>query len=199
VRPRLACKNILSEIGECHVTARLVARGRISHKVTFDLVGKNVLNRQFASAVTVTESAVRICSDSSAMHRRQPSTALPLSTRAVTVPEPDVLVTHLAIRRAGDAQRARLGIHGLEDNGCSRALFASVIHRLPAGAARRYSAARTRPDRFSCLTSAAGCYCLFIDSSERTWGSRRHSAPQRPRLDPRRGYPALTVACLRCF
>jgi len=36
------------------------------------------------------------------MHRRQPSAALPLSTRAVTAPEPDVLVTHLAIRRAGD-------------------------------------------------------------------------------------------------
>ena len=37
-----------------------------------------------------------------AMHRRQPSAALPLSTRAVTSPEPDVLVAHLAIRRAGD-------------------------------------------------------------------------------------------------
>ena len=36
------------------------------------------------------------------MHRRQPSAALPLSTRAVTSPEPDVLVAHLAIRRAGD-------------------------------------------------------------------------------------------------
>ena len=163
------------------------ARGRISHKLTFDLVGKC----NYESF----ESAVRICSDSSAMHRRQPSTALPLSTRAVTVPEPDVLVTHLAIRRPGDAQRAWLGMH----NGCARALFGLVIHRLPAGAARRCSAPSPRPDRFSCLASAAGCYCLFIDSSERAWGSRRHSAPQRPRLDPRRGYPALTVACLRCF
>ena len=36
------------------------------------------------------------------MHRRQTSAALPLSTRAVTSPEPDVLVNHLAIRRAGD-------------------------------------------------------------------------------------------------
>ena len=36
------------------------------------------------------------------MHRRQPSAALPLYTRAVTSPEPDVLVAHLAIRRAGD-------------------------------------------------------------------------------------------------
>jgi len=36
------------------------------------------------------------------MHRRQPSAALPLSTRAVTSPEPDVLVAHLAIRLAGD-------------------------------------------------------------------------------------------------
>jgi len=133
------------------------------------------------------------------MYRRQPSVALPLSTRAVTAPEPDVLVTHLAIRRAGDAQRARLGMNGLADNGCARALFGSVIHRLPAGAARRCSAPRPRPDRFSCLASAAGCYCLFIDSSERAWGSRRHSAPQRPRLDPRRGYPTLTVAYLHCL
>jgi len=36
------------------------------------------------------------------MHRRQPSAALPLYTRAVTSPEPDVLVAHLAIRLAGD-------------------------------------------------------------------------------------------------
>ena len=36
------------------------------------------------------------------MHRRQPSAALPLSTRAVTSPEPDVLVAHLVIQRAGD-------------------------------------------------------------------------------------------------
>jgi len=133
------------------------------------------------------------------MHRRQPSAALPLSTRAVTAPEPDVLVTHLAIRHAGDSQRARLGMHGLADNGCVHALFGSVIHRLTAGTARRCSAVRPRPDRFSCLGSATGCFCLFIDSSEHAWGSRRHSAPQRPRLDPRRGYPALTVACLRCF
>jgi len=39
---------------------------------------------------------------SSAMHRQQPSAALLLSTRAVTAPQPDVLVTHLAIRRAGE-------------------------------------------------------------------------------------------------
>ena len=36
------------------------------------------------------------------MYRRQPSAALTLSTRAVVASEPDVLVTHLAIRRAGD-------------------------------------------------------------------------------------------------
>jgi len=126
------------------------------------------------------------------MHRRQPSAALPLSTRAVTVPEPDVLVTHLAIRCAGDAQRARLGMHGLADNGCARALLGSVIHRLPAGAARRCSAASPRPDKFSCLASAADCYCLFIDSSERAWGSRRHSTPQRPRLE----VMACTSPCL---
>jgi len=94
------------------------------------------------------------------------------------------------------AQRARLGVHGLADNGCA---FGSVICRLPAGAARRCNAPRPRPDRFSCLASAASCCFLFIDSSERVWGSRCHSAPQRPRLDPRHGYLALTVACLRCF
>ena len=33
------------------------------------------------------------------------------------------------------AQRARLGVYGPADNGCARALFASVILKLPAGAA----------------------------------------------------------------
>jgi len=36
------------------------------------------------------------------MHSRQPPAVLPLSTREVTAPKPDVLVTHLAIQRAGD-------------------------------------------------------------------------------------------------
>ena len=93
------------------------------------------------------------------------------------------------------ALRARLGVHGLADNSCARALFGSMIRRLPAGAARRCSSPRPRPDRFSCLASAAGCCCLFIHSRERAWGSRRHSGPQRFRLDPQCGYLALTVAC----
>jgi len=36
------------------------------------------------------------------MYRWEPSAASPLCTRTVTVSEPDVLVTHLAIERAGD-------------------------------------------------------------------------------------------------
>jgi len=50
------------------------------------------------------------------MYRRQPSAALPLSTRAVAASEPDVLVTHLAIRRASDYDRiGRPVVHdGLE-------------------------------------------------------------------------------------
>jgi len=36
------------------------------------------------------------------MHRREPSAASPVCTRAVAASEPDVLVTHLAIERAGD-------------------------------------------------------------------------------------------------
>jgi len=53
------------------------------------------------------------------------------------------------------AHRARLGVHSLADNGCARALFGSVIRRLPAGAAPRCSAPRPCPHRFSCLASAA--------------------------------------------
>jgi len=126
VRPRLACKNILPGIGECHVTARLVARGRISHKLTFDLVGK--------CSCESFESTVRICSDEAAVQctggsHQQHCRYL----RAVTSPEPDVLVTHLAIRRAGDARRARLGMHGLADNGCARALFGSVTPQAASG------------------------------------------------------------------
>jgi len=37
-----------------------------------------------------------------AIHRREPSAASPLCTRAPVASEPDVLVTHLAIGRAGD-------------------------------------------------------------------------------------------------
>jgi len=36
------------------------------------------------------------------MHRRKPSAASPVCTRAVVAPEPNVLVTHLAIERASD-------------------------------------------------------------------------------------------------
>jgi len=36
------------------------------------------------------------------MHRREPSAASPICTRAVDASEPDVLVTHLAIERAGN-------------------------------------------------------------------------------------------------
>jgi len=39
------------------------------------------------------------------MSRWHPSTVLPLSTRAVAASDPDVLVTHLAIPRAGGYDR----------------------------------------------------------------------------------------------
>ena len=91
--PRPACKNILPGIEECHVTARLVVRGRISHKLTFDLVGK--------CSCESFESAVRICSYEAAVQAAAVS-SVALSTREVTAPEHDFLVTHLAIRCAGD-------------------------------------------------------------------------------------------------
>jgi len=55
------------------------------------------------------------------MYRRQPSAALPLSTRAVAASDPDVLVTHLAIPCAGDCDRiSRPVVHdGLEREACS--------------------------------------------------------------------------------
>jgi len=123
------------------------------------------------------ESTVRICSDEAAVQctggsHQQHCRYL----RAVTSPEPDVLVTHLAIRRAGDARRARLGMHGLADNGCARALFGSVTPQAASGCSASLQRGQVAPC-FSCLASAAGCYCLFIDSSERAWGTR---APQRP-------------------
>jgi len=56
------------------------------------------------------------------MYRWQPSEALPLSTRAIAASEPDVLVTHLAIPRAGDYDRiGRPVVHdGLERFHASR-------------------------------------------------------------------------------
>ena len=39
---------------------------------------------------------------SGARHRREQTASLPLCMRAVAASEPDVLVTHLAIERAGD-------------------------------------------------------------------------------------------------
>jgi len=46
------------------------------------------------------ESSQRRCSG--AMHRREPSAASSLCTRTVDASEPDVLITHLVIERAGD-------------------------------------------------------------------------------------------------
>jgi len=66
----------------------LVAEGVLSHTVTFECVAQCF------------ELSQRQCS--SAMHRQEPSTVSPLCTRAVAVLEPDVLVTYLAIERAGD-------------------------------------------------------------------------------------------------
>jgi len=90
---------------------------------------------------------------------------------------------------------AQLGVQRL----CAGPLWISDPQAASRGAAPRCSAPGPRPHRFSCLASAACCCFLFIDSSKRVWGSRRHSAPHRPRLNPRHGYLALTVACLRFF
>jgi len=108
-----------------------------------------------------------------------------------------VRVQHVSLARPGRAPQLDNGWCQLGGHGCARALFGSGIRRLPAGAAPRCSPPRPRPHSFSCLASAACCCFLLIDSSKRVRGSRRH--PHRPRLDPRLGYMALTVACLRFF
>ena len=55
------------------------------------------------------ELSKRLCSG--AMHRREPSAALPLCTRAVAASEQDVLVTHLAIECAGNNLIGRPVVH----------------------------------------------------------------------------------------
>jgi len=91
-RPRPVCKNIWGEIGDCHVTTPSRRRRRVVPHTHFWMCG-TVQLESF-------ESLQRRCSG--AMHRREPAAALPLCTREVAPSEPDVLVTHLAIERAGD-------------------------------------------------------------------------------------------------
>ena len=62
------------------------------------------------------------------------------------------------------------------------------LDQLPAGCQRVQRVAgapQAVPSRFACLRPAAGSCSLFIDSSQRAWGSRHQSAPEQPRLDPR--------------
>ena len=74
------------------VTTNFVAEGVLSHTLTFNCVGQ--------CSWESFESSQRCFGG--AMHRREPSAALTICSRAVAASEPDVLVTHLAIERAGD-------------------------------------------------------------------------------------------------
>ena len=84
-------------LGTVTLLPLLVAEGVLSHTLNFECVGqcswKAVQLERF-------ELSQRRCSG--ARHRREPSAASPLCTRAVAASEPDVLVTHLAIEPASD-------------------------------------------------------------------------------------------------
>ena len=80
------------KLGTVKLLPLLVAEGLLSHTLTFECVGQ-------CSWESFDSSQRRF---GGAMHRWEPSTALPICTRAVSASEPDVLVTHLAIERAGD-------------------------------------------------------------------------------------------------
>jgi len=100
------------------------------------------------------------------MYRRQPSAALPLSTRAVAASDPDVLVTHLAIRRAGDYDHiGRPVVHdGLERAQC-------MSHVLPHEARPEHRAVgvtRLGPDGiFLYFDLALSSHCGFFRASVR--------------------------------
>ena len=90
------------------------------------------------------------------MYRWQPLAALPLSTRAVVASEPNVLVTHLAIRRAGDCDRiGRPVVHdGLERFHASRHGRAQCMpHVLPHEA---------RPERRAVGVTRLGPHGVFL-------------------------------------
>jgi len=79
-------------LGTAKLLPLLVAEGVLSPTLTFECVGQY-------SWESFCSSQRRF---SGAMHRREPSAASPICTRAVDASEPDVLVTHLAIERAGN-------------------------------------------------------------------------------------------------
>jgi len=108
------------------------------------------------------------------VYRRQPSAALPLSTHAVAASEPDVLVTHLAIRRAGDYNRiGRSVVHdGLERFHASCHGRAQCMpHVLPHEARperRAVSVTRVGPDGiFLYFDLALSSHCGFLRASVR--------------------------------
>jgi len=77
-------------LGTATLLLLLVAVGVLSHTLTFECVGQcswKVLNCH---------------RDAVLVHRREPSAASPICTRAVVASETDVLVTLLAIERASD-------------------------------------------------------------------------------------------------
>ena len=80
------------KLGTVKLLPLLVAEGLLSHTLTFECVGQCSWE-SFESS----QSCV-----GGAMYRREPSAASPICTRAVDASEPDVLVTHLAIERAGN-------------------------------------------------------------------------------------------------
>jgi len=82
-------------------------------------------------------------------------------------------------------QCAGLGVHGAGGQRlCAGPLWISDL-QAASGCSASLERAQAVPFRFACLRPAAGCCSLFIDSSQRAWGSRHQSAPEQPRLDPR--------------
>jgi len=103
------------------------------------------------------------------MYRWQPLAALPLSTRAVVASEPNVLVTHLAIRRAGDCDCIGLPVvhDSLERFHASRHGRAQCMpHVLPHEAwleRRAVSVTRVGPDGiFLYFNLALSSHCGFF-------------------------------------
>jgi len=123
------------------------------------------------------------------MYRRQPSAALPLSTRAVVASEPDVLVTHLAIRRAGDYDSIRRPVvhDGLERFHTSRRGRAQCMPHVLLHEARPERRAvgvtRLNPDDiFLYFNLALSSHCWFFRASVRL----ARSLLEHPQLRERR-------------
>ena len=97
-------------LGTASLQALLVAEGVLSHTPT--------LKVSVWDSWENLESSQRQCGG--AMHRREPSAASPVCTHAVTASEPDVLVTHLVIERAGVYDLITTGLfHGARRPGAA--------------------------------------------------------------------------------